>query len=225
MYGTYGKYLLEKPYHSRSPDPYQTRSPVIRVLVRYPFACEPLPPEVTPDIIHTELQREIDAQGINAVVDSVRIIKAKRFHYILPDVWTPAESPSIIGGIIVALFLVAKYILPTLAVIFITWVAYDLLRPKPSYYYCPYCGEAFKSTAALKAHIGTVHPQMPQHVCPYCGLSFPSEEELATHMKECPERPVGVPVPWTAVIVVAGIFGVAMIVRALFGGSSKSKAH
>ena len=198
--------------------------PVMRVLVRYPFACKPIPPEVTPDIIHTELQREINARGIDAVVDNVRIIKGKRFHYVLPDIWTPAGSPEILVGIMLGLYLVAKYILPTLAIIFITWVAYDLLRPRPHYYYCPYCGEAFESTAVLKAHIGGVHPEMPQHVCPYCGLSFATEEEVAAHMKECPERPVGVleKIPWTAVMVVGAVIGVAVIARAILGGSSKA---
>lgn len=199
-YGTYSKYPLN---HRYAPKVYQARSPTIRVLVRYPHACEPLPPEVTPDVVHEELQRELDARGIDAAVDSVRIIKAKRFHYIYPDVWTPVESPQIVAGVIIAVCVAISAICAYLIVDKVAWLAYELFAPKPKY--CGKCGEWLPDVAAFETHMRAVHPE-EGYVCPYCGLPFPTSEDLAAHMKECPERPMLEKIPFKEMLIVAGIF-------------------
>ena len=188
---------------------YSPQGQVIRVLTRYPYACEPIPPEATPDMVHRGIQKQIDAQGINATVDKVRIIKAKRFHYILPDIWTPSESP-ILPAIILGIFGVIKVALVVAGFIVGCWVAYEIAVPKPRPAYCPYCGEKFSDYRALQGHIRTMHPDMPAYVCPYCALPFSTPAELEAHMKECPEK-APPPIPWTPILIVGGIIGVAAL--------------
>jgi len=175
---------------------------VIRVLTRYPYACDPFPPEITSNQIHEAIQAELDAQGIDAKVERVKIIRAAKYHYILPDIWTPVESP-IAPAIIVAIIAAIKTVIVALVIAYVAWVAFEVLRPKPKY--CPYCGEEFPDWSALQAHIREAHPGEPSWTCRYCGLPFATIEELEAHMKECPERPMLEKIPWKAILIVAGI--------------------
>jgi len=136
-------------------------------------------------------------QGLDVTFTSVKKIRAPTYDYVITEAYYPADSP-IIPAIIMAILWIIGAAIVAAAVVYVAYVAYELLKPKPVY--CPYCGEAFPDAAALKGHIATAHPEQPQFICPYCGTGFKTNDELMEHIKECPLRPWHEKVPWTWII-------------------------
>ena len=82
---------------------------------------------------------------MNATVDKVRIIRAKTWHYILPDIWTPVESP-ILPAIILGIFGVIKVALIVAGFIVGCWVAYEIRGSRDSVIPFPNASPTSKET-------------------------------------------------------------------------------
>jgi len=154
------------------------------------------------------LQSELDANEIDAQVDSCKKVRAYNYDYIITNIWCPASSPipaTIVVAIAKAIITVATYA----AIVAITYYAAvgfkELLYPTPKYY-CSICGAGpFSSLSELIAHRIKEHPEAAKYQCPYCGQAFETIEQLNAHMAECPWKPKEVPawLPWLVIGIVA----------------------